>query len=256
MDISEREKTERAKKQVKKRIKDRKIRKLIPLEEIFKTERKYSTYYVINFPSVDIDSQLNVIATDKGIKTKIGNPQKITKMSKSVLLIQIASENQANLLKQINIIAQQPVTVEQHRTMNHSKGTVDSETMSRSTETEILDILKNQGVSKVERMKRRIDGALVDTHRYILTFNRTQLPSLIKLTDWHREIVEVYIPTPLRCVQCQRLGNTNIIATVTRINAPNVVTLATKQSPAPKNLSASTVEGSTLRLTDSVTAIG
>ena len=65
-------------------------------------------------------------------------------MGKSALLIQIGNENQANLLKQIHIISQQPVTVEQHRTMNHSKGTVYSETMSRSTETEILDILKNE----------------------------------------------------------------------------------------------------------------
>ena len=91
-----------------------------------------------------MDTQLIVIATDKEIKTKIGNPKKITKMGKSALLIQIGNENQANLLKQIHIISQQPVTVEQHRTMNHSKGTVYSETMSRSTETEILDILKNE----------------------------------------------------------------------------------------------------------------
>ena len=43
LDTSEREKTEKARKQVQKRIKDRKIRKLIPLEEIFETEPKYPT---------------------------------------------------------------------------------------------------------------------------------------------------------------------------------------------------------------------
>ena len=143
--ISQREKKlKEPKTQSKKELKIGKIRKLIPLEEIFETEPKYPTYYVINFPSIDIDTQPNVIATDKEIKTKIGNPKKITEMSKSALIIQIGSENLANLLKQINIIAQQPVTVEQHRTLNHSKGTVYSETMSRSTETEILDILKNE----------------------------------------------------------------------------------------------------------------
>ena len=46
------------------------------------------------------------------------------------------------------------------------------------------------------------------THRNILTFNRTKLPSLIKLASWHHEIVEQYIPTPLRCVQCLRIGHT------------------------------------------------
>ena len=82
------------------------------MEEIFKTEPIYPTYYVINFPGVDIETQLNVIATDKEIKTKIGNLKKITKMSTSAFLIQIANENQASLIKRINIITQQPVTVE------------------------------------------------------------------------------------------------------------------------------------------------
>jgi len=48
----------------------------------------------------------------------------------------------------------------------------------------------------------------VDSHRYIITFARTKLPPMIKLAEWHREIVEVYIPTPMRCIKCQLLGHT------------------------------------------------
>ena len=150
-------------------------------------------------------------------------------MSKSALLIQIASENQANLLKQINIIAQQPVTVEQQRTMNHSRGTVYSERMSRNTETEILDILRNQCVSKVE--------IYPDIQPYKISIpNQTS-----RLAP--RDCRGMYFNTSSMRPMSTTRAHKKIIATVTRTRAPNVVTLATKQSPAPKNLSASTVEG-------------
>ena len=91
-----------------------------------------------------------------------------------------------------------------HSTLNVVKGTVYSETMSNSTEEEIM---KEQRVTKMERMKRRVDGKLLGTHRYILAFNRTKLPPLIKLAEWHREIVDLYIPTPMRCNRCQRYNH-------------------------------------------------
>ena len=72
--------------------------------------------------------------------------------------------------------------------MNLVKGIVYSEALSKSTESEILDKLNEQGVTRVERMKKHINGQLVDTHRYILAFSRTKLPSLIELAEWHSEI--------------------------------------------------------------------
>ena len=82
-------------------------------------------------------------------------------------------------------IAEHTVIAELHRTMNSVKGSVYSESMSQCTEDEILHQLSDQGVTKVERMKRRENGELLAAHRYILTFNRTKLPSLIKLASWH-----------------------------------------------------------------------
>ena len=118
------------------------------------------------------------------------------------------SELQGNKLLSIKSVAGNSVVVEIHRTMNQVKGTVYSEAQSKSTESEILDKLNEQGVTRVERMKKRINGQHVDTHRYILTFSRTKLPSLIKLAEWHREIIDLYTPTPLRCAKCQRLDHT------------------------------------------------
>lgn len=196
------------KKFIARRVKERKIKQLISFEELFRSEPKYPQYYVVNFPGIDIDSDLNVIAADECIKKDIGNTKKITKLNRNALLVQTANEHQGQKLLEIKKIDKNPVTVQLHRTMNHVKGTVYSEAMSRSSEEEILDKLKDQHVTKIERMKRKVDGDLVDTHRYILTFSLTKLPSLVKLAEWHREIVSIYIPKPMRCINCQRLGHT------------------------------------------------
>lgn len=193
---------------IRRRIKERKIKQLIPLEELFINEPKFPSFYVITFPGVDIDSELNVIAADIEIKAKIGKPKKITKMNRNALLIEIANKEQGNKLLDIKKIDNNIVTTQIHRTMNEIKGTVYSEVMLHSTEEQILETLKEQGVTKVERMKRWREGTLVNTPRHILTFNRTKLPPLIKLAEWHRELVELYVPTPLRCSKCQKLGHT------------------------------------------------
>lgn len=205
---SEQDLSEERRKRTGRRIKEQKIKQLLPLQDLFVDEQKFPPYYVLNFPGIDIDSQLNVIAADSEIKLKIGKPKKICKLNKNALLIQVLSEEQGKKLSKLTSVANQLVTSQLHRTLNTTKGTVVSEVMAKSSEEEILARLKDQGVTKIERMKRRVDGHLIDTNRYILTFSRTKLPHLIKLADWHQEIVDLYIPTPLRCNKCQKFGHT------------------------------------------------
>ena len=195
-------------KRVKNKIKERRIRRLMNFEETFNSRPKFPRFFVMKFPGVEIDTKLNVIAVDKEIKDEIGEPKKISKLNRNSLLIEVQSENQGEKLSRITNVHSNPVIVEIHKTMNNTKGTVFSETMSQSTEEEILEQLKDQGVTKVERMKRMVEGVLTPTNRYILTFESTYLPPMIKLADWHRELVELYIPAPLRCLICQRLGHT------------------------------------------------
>ena len=92
--------------------------------------------------------------------------------------------------------------------MNHTKGTIFSETLCNSSEDAILSAMENRGVVKVEQMKKRIDGELKGIPRFIFTFRRTELPPLLKITDWHHEIVDQFIPNPLRCINCQKFGHT------------------------------------------------
>ena len=52
--------------------------------------------------------------------------------------------------------------------MNVTKGTVYREAMGRSIEDEILERLRDQGVMKVERIKRVENGTLTNTNRFTL----------------------------------------------------------------------------------------
>ena len=60
----------------------------------------------------------------------------------------------------------------------------------------------------IERQKRKLNGELIETHRYVMTFNKPELPRTIKITDWHHELIELYIPKPMFCFNCQKLGHT------------------------------------------------
>ena len=121
------------------------------------------------------------------------------------------SENQSKKMTAIKTVDGNPVTVQPHRTMNRVVGTVYSETLSKSTTGEILEKLADCGVSKVERMKKRVKGELVETHRHIITFNRTKLPSLIKMAEWHMKLLSytsqlLYVAISAKDWDIQRIG--------------------------------------------------
>ena len=190
------------------RNKERKIKKLISLEKTFDGTPKYCKYHVITFPGVDIATKLNVILADKYLKEKIG-PAKMERIGKYSIMITINSEEQKNKLYKIKEITGFPVTIEPHRTLNTIKGTTYSETMSQCSIEDLTDHLTNQNVVKIERMKRKMpDGSLIETHRYIIHFSGSRLPRVLKLAEWHHEIIEPYIPKPMRCMKCLRLGHT------------------------------------------------
>ena len=75
--------------------------------------------------------------------------------------------------------------------------------LKHETEESITEYLKTQGC-KCFTIKK--DGNLIETNTLLLTFNTTTLPKSLK--KFYRIIpVEVYIPNPLRCFNCQRFGH-------------------------------------------------
>ena len=105
--------------------------------------------------------------------------------------------------KELNDI---PVKVTPHRTLNYSRCVIWCKELANMDEEDIQKELKSQGVTKVERMKRRKDGRLIPADSYILTVNGQEIPKEIKIGFLIRG-TKVYIPNPQRCFNCQKYGH-------------------------------------------------
>ena len=57
---------------------------------------------------------------------------------------------------------------------------------------------KNEKICRFESTKR---------NQYIFTFKRTELLTLMKLSLWHHDILELFIQTPLKCNKCRNIGH-------------------------------------------------
>ena len=186
----------------------RKLRAAIRAQEQQSSNSPFPKYFLIKFPGLDLDSSIDVLGVDSDLKKAIGIPEEIKKHSNNTLSIKVKSLKQGDSLRAINKLAAYEVDITENKQMNQSRGTVYSEAMSNSTIERLLEALANQNVVHIERMKTRINKELKDSHRYIITFDQPEIPRTISLTNWHHELIELYVPKPMRCVRCQRLGHT------------------------------------------------
>ena len=87
------------------------------------------------------------------------------------------------------------VRVYPHSSLNSSRGMIRCPDLRGCSEQEILDEMKSQGVTAVKRF-----------NTFVFTFNTPVLPTTIKIA-FLRVNIDVYIPNPLRCFQCQQYGH-------------------------------------------------
>ena len=98
------------------------------------------------------------------------------------------------------------VEVSEHKTLNSSKGIIRDNALKGESEENIKGNLQDQGVPAVKRFKIRKGYDLVSTNTLLLTFNSVVPSKSLKI--FYRIIpVEVYIPNPPRCFNCQRFGH-------------------------------------------------
>ena len=90
--------------------------------------------------------------------------------------------------------------------LNSSKGVIRCSELRPCSDKEIIDNLKEQGVNGVRNVSVRRNGVIKPTNTYVLSFNTTILPKKVKVAFLSVN-VEVYIPNPLRCYQCQVFGH-------------------------------------------------
>ena len=149
---------------------------------------------------------LSPFIIEKQIESLIGTPKTVKKLKNQTILVETTRKSQTESLLKIETFFNIKVSVSEHKTLNSSKGIIKDRALKGETEEDILNYLKPQGVIAVKRFKIKKEYSLVDTNTILLTFNSAILPANLKI--FYRIIpVELYIPNPLRCFNCQRFGH-------------------------------------------------
>ena len=117
-------------------------------EEILKAKIFFPRFSMMTSGDDDKSlSRLSTFAIQKGIQGLVGEPKTIKRLRSGDLSIEVDRETHSTKLLAITELAQVPVNVSPHRTLNTSKGVLRTPELKNTTREELLTQLKKQGVT-------------------------------------------------------------------------------------------------------------
>lgn len=124
--------------------------------------------------------------------------------------LRVRNQVQVNkLLKLSTLLDGTEVVVQLHPNLNVSRCVISCFEAIRMEEKDVLLGLISQGVIRVQRITRKEHGKPVNTSALILTFNRSNFPSHVKIGVL-RVATRPYYPNPLLCYGCVRYGHPRV----------------------------------------------
>ena len=174
---------------------------------IFTSQETFARYLIIEYKNKEKPvTSLSPFVIEKQIESMIGTAKSVKKLKNSTLLVETTRKSQTENLKKHTSFFGVPVEVTEHKSLNSSKGIIRNPILRAETEENILEYLKPQGVTHVKRFTIRKNNAIVNTNTLLLTFNSVVTPKTLKI--FYQIIqVELYVPNPLRCFNCQKFGH-------------------------------------------------
>ena len=133
---------------------------------------------------------------------------KIRKMAGGGFLVECPNSRVAKLLLRRNgcEFISLKIKVSAHRSLNSSKGVIWCPDLEGYDDAEILDDIKNKGVTQVERCFKKRGGLRVPTHTFFVTFCKPTLPESLYV-GFSNVKVSPFIPKPLQCYTCYGFGH-------------------------------------------------
>ena len=149
---------------------------------------------------------LSPFVIEKQIEATIGTPKSVKKLKNQTLLVETTRKAQTDNLLKMTTFFNLPVSVSEHKTLNTCKGIIRDRTLKGESEENILEYLRSQDVIAVKRFKIQKGHSQIETNTLLLTFKKIEVPKSLRI--FYRFVpVDVYIPNPLRCYNCQRFGH-------------------------------------------------
>ena len=151
-------------------------------------------------------TKISPFVIEKSIKGIIGTVDNVKKIKNDCLLIETNRIQISEKILKLTEFCSLKVKTFPHSSLNFSKGVIRCPDLAGLSEEEILTELTPQGVSGVRRISFTKESRRIPTNTLVLTFNNPKLPSTIKVCYLIVK-VQVYIPNPLRCFDCQKFGH-------------------------------------------------
>ena len=173
---------------------------------VFKGNDGFARFLVIKSMEEKAVTSLSPFIIEKQIESIIGTPKSVKKLKNKTLLVETCRKSQTESLLKVSTFFGLRVSVSEHQSLNSSKGIIRDRMLKGEKEDEIVDYLREQGVTACKRFKIKKDHDTVETNTLLLTFNSINVPKSLKI--FYRVVpVDIYVPNPLRCFNCQRFGH-------------------------------------------------
>ena len=165
----------------------------------------YSKYLIIHFEDGKCEN-VNVFKGNREIVNCCGGQPKIRSQMDGNLSIEVYSLEQSEKLMKMTQLVGRKVSVIPHPIFNQCRGVIYAPELLSIDPEEIQSELEEQNVTRVVRMRKKVQDQFIPLPTLILTFSTYKLPSIIK-AGWLNFKVKPYIPSPIRCYHCQMYGH-------------------------------------------------
>ena len=150
--------------------------------------------------------KVSIFGIQKLLSCAVGEVKEANKLRNGSVLIEVKTKLQADNALSMSTWVDQAITVTAHRSLNTSRGIIRCREFRDCDDVEVLNALSGQGVVAVKRLTVRRNGNIEATNTFVLTFALPTVPSVVKAA-YMKLPVELYLPNPLRCFQCQKFGH-------------------------------------------------
>ena len=126
-------------------------------------------------------TSLSPFIIEKQIESIFGSLKSVKQLENKTLLVETNRKSQTeNLLKTITFFGLR-VSVTEYQNSNSSKGIIRDRMLKGEKEDEIVEYLKEQGVTACKRFKIKKDHGTVETNTLLLTFNTVNVPKSLRI---------------------------------------------------------------------------
>ena len=170
----------------------------------------YKKFFLMKDPNNEpLWPKLNTLEANRELIRNIkGEPKRITELKNGSLLIEVMNKEQSIKIKQIKKLNNIDVVVNEHNSLNSTKGTIYSTRFVSIDDDELLEDLAKYNVTELYKIKKKTNNELTNTGVMILTFDSCTLPENVKL-GWTALPVRTYIPRPRQCYKCWRFNHSS-----------------------------------------------